>query len=163
MDNLFESTTMEHPRLRLREAFAPNLQSSGNASWASLSRTEWLNSVRKRLAALVDLPQGWDGYGAPKIAAETALFAAQILQDIWKRKLDAPDISAMSNGGLMIEIIRNDFELTIEVNGPYSTSFIFTKPGAVDDENGNVGADLSPLHGFVDEMIQSDVVVPLVA
>ena len=118
--------------------------------------------MRKRLAVLAELPLGWDGYGAPKIPAETALFALQVLQDIWTARLDAPDIGAMSNGGLMVEFRRNDFDLTIEITGPYSTSFIFERPGG-NEENGQIGADTSRLRQFVNEMMAADPVVSLVA
>lgn len=139
----------------MRSSFDSGSYSSGNLSWAALSRNEWLRRVRKRLSVLAELPSGWDGYGAPKIPAETVLFAAQVLQDIWCRRLDTPDISAMSNSGLMLEIMRNDFELTIEITGPYSTSYIFERPGGT-EENGLLGSDLSDLRQHIEEMLAAD-------
>lgn len=162
MDDIFSEGLTEHTRLRLRNPFSTTGQSSGNASWASLSRAEWLRAVRSRLKVLTDLPVGWDGYNAPKIAIETTLFAMQILQDIWNVRLATPDVSAMSNGGLMIEIARNGYELTVEVRGPYATTYIFERPAGGEDA-GDIAADMTPLRAFINEMIAADTVVALVA
>lgn len=162
MDDIYADALTEHTRLRMRTPFSTASQSSGNGSWASLSRIEWLRRVRLRLSALSDLPTGWDGYGAPKIRIETTLFAAQLLQDIWTSRLEVPDLSAMSNGGLMIECNRNDFELTIEVLGPYATTYLFERPDGQQEE-GKIAADMTPLRGFVSEMMSADPVIALVA
>jgi hypothetical protein len=163
MTNVFlREQFTESTQLRLRTPFAQNVPSSGNASWISMSRPEWLRRVRTRLSTLAELPAGWDGYNAPKISVETALFAAQVLQDIWPQRLGAPEIGAMSSGGLMIEAARNGYELTIEIQGPYSTSYLFSKPDG-DDVEGTIAADIGPLRQFTGEMVAADPVVALVA
>jgi len=124
-----------------------------------LSRNEWLRSVRNRLKVLGELPSGWDGYGAPRIALETTLFAQQILQDLWIRRLPAPDVSAMSSGGIMIEWQSNGHELSIEVHGPYATSFLFERAGAEEEEEGCVGSDISQLQSYVAELTQPTIMI----
>ena len=105
---------------------------------------------------------GWDGYGAPRIATDTILFAQQILIDLWASRLLAPDISAMSNGSLAAEFRRNGFELTIEISGPYKSIFLFERPAGQSVE-GAIGADISELRAHLAEMMADDNVVVLVA
>ncbi|HYD37918.1 MAG TPA: hypothetical protein VEA60_09915, partial [Allosphingosinicella sp.] len=116
------------------------------------SREFWLRSVRQRLNQLLHLRAGWDGYDAPRISYETAIFVSQILQDLWRRRLKAPQISPLSSGGLMVEWLYDAQELTLEIERPYAVSLIY------EDEDGaemseRVGADLGSLSARLDAMI----------
>jgi hypothetical protein len=141
MADIFDRAS-EHTRLNYRHPFPASAEGTDN--WAALSRSEWLRNVRQRLRALADMPAGWDGYGAPRIPTETTLFALQVLQDIYTRRLPPPDISAMSSGGIMIEWVNNNTELTVEVLGPYSTSYVMEVAGQ-QAAAGEVGSDTSEL------------------
>ena len=116
-------------------------------SWSASSRVEWLRTVRNRLRKLTELQTGWDGYDGRRVTVDTTLFAFQILQDLYKAKLPTPDISPMSSGGIMVEWLRDNRELTIEVLGPYRTRYLFEE----DDEEteGDIGSDLSVLQAYV--------------
>ena len=118
--------------------------------------------ARLRLKSLTDLPSGWDGYGSPKIATETALFTLQVLMDMWTNRLSAPELSATSGGAIMAEFRRNGFELTIEIAGPYSSTFLFERPTGEMIE-GALHADVSRARLMVAEMLAADPAVPLVA
>lgn len=147
---------------RISRASAPMSRSPELDTWSSTSRNEWLRTVRNRLAVLADLPAGWDGYGAPRITPETTLFALQILQDLWTRRLPPPDISPMSNGALMIEWAQNGTELTIEIRGPYATTFLFERTHDGEEEEGQVGSDISQLQSRVAELVSPSGLVAVV-
>ncbi|HYG30602.1 MAG TPA: hypothetical protein VD887_10345 [Allosphingosinicella sp.] len=89
---------------------------------------------------------------------ETTLFALQILQDLWARRLPTPDISAMSSGGIMIEWESHGHELTIEIHGPYATRFLFERAGSDEEEVGTAGSDISQLQSYVAELARPVVV-----
>lgn len=111
-----------------------------------------LHAVRKRLTALSHMNEGWDGYGAPKISTSTCLFAQQIIQQMWREGVPAPDISPLSSGGFMIEWnTGRSGEFVLEIESPYRMSMIY------DAENGeteevHLGADLSPLSRRIEEL-----------
>jgi hypothetical protein len=146
-------TVLEHTRLGLSSPFAQSVLRAITESWSALSRNEWLRHVRGRLRVLAELPVGWDGYGAPRIPLETTLFAQQIVQDLWTRRLPAPAISAMSSGGIMVEWAGNGHELSVEIHGPYETTFLFERAGSEEPEEGAVGSDISRLQGYVAELV----------
>jgi hypothetical protein len=161
MDNILQLGASEHTRLEMKSPFS-RFDISSNGSWANLSRSEWLRQVRARLRALADLPAGWDGYGAPKVAVDTVLFTQQILMDIWTPRLSAPEISAMSSGSLMAEFHDNGFELTVEVAGPYKAVFCLERPDG-QESAGAIGADMSELRAIIAEMVAANNVFVLVA
>ena len=98
-----------------REDDASSMKDVGKRS----RRTEWQDAVRGQLSAINELPDNWDGYGARSIPSDTILFVAQILSEMWLPGLSVPDISPMSNEGLMVEWFTDKYELTLEVRSPY--------------------------------------------
>lgn len=116
-------------------------------------RDDWMESVRKRLAAIMRLVPGWDGYGAGPPPHETVLFTQQILGDVWLRGLPVPDLSPMSSEGIMIEWITRDFEFTLEINSPNEMTFIFENCRTGHTENGPVSRDLQTLNRFFDLVV----------
>lgn len=106
------------------------------------SKKVWLREVRQRLGRMLRMPIGWDGYNAPRISNETALFTAQVLTELWRPNLKAPDITALSSGGLAVEWVSADTEFTLEVEGPYAVTMIYEGDDG-DDVSESVGADLT--------------------
>ena len=88
-------------------------------------RNVWLNRVRRKLADLTVLQENWDTYGANPVAPDTVLFGFQVLSEIWLDGLSDPDISPMSNEGIMFEWIRENCEFIIELEGPYKIRYFF--------------------------------------
>ena len=122
--------------------------SMGDAGKA-FSRSHWRDAVRSQLSAIANLPPNWDGYGTGPVTSDTILFALQVLGDVWMANLPVPDISPMSNEGIMIEWISEQFEFTLEVEGPYAISFLFeqTEDGAI--EEGNVSRNLADIDPYL--------------
>lgn len=78
-------------------------------------RSFWQAEIRRRMNNLLDLNEGWDGYDAPGIPSQTAMFSVQILEQLWRPGLSLPDISPMSDGSIMLEWFKDDAVLTIEI------------------------------------------------
>jgi len=124
-------------------------------------RDSWLAAVRKRLTILLSLPTGWDGYGAPKIATETALFTLQVLQDIWQPASKAPAISPLSSGGLMVEWAAAGRDLVLEIERPYSMIMLY--------DEGNetvecpVGPDITKVQRHIESLFHDALPAPMAA
>jgi len=99
-------------------------------------KTEWQDTIRGQLSAINDLTENWDGYGAGPIPSDTILFVFQILSEMWLPGLPVPDISPMSNEGLMIEWFTQKHELTLEVRSPYEIhySIEYLETGDLDED-----------------------------
>lgn len=124
----------------------------------SNSRNMCIQSVRKRLTALAHMPEGWDGYDAPKVSTSTCLFAQQIIQDMWREGLAAPDISPLSTGGFMIEWnAGHQGEFALEIESPYRMSMIYDTDNGKTEEV-RLGADLSPLARRIEALVEKAAV-----
>jgi hypothetical protein len=130
-DTLFRESSLGYTEPRRIRTLEHDTPRAGNM--ASFWRDQWLASIRRSITKIGELPRGWDGYDAPKISYSTAIYASQIIQDLWRPGVPAPDISPMSSGGIMAEWIMGDNELTLEIEGPYATFFYF-KDGDSDVE-----------------------------
>lgn len=75
----------------------------------------WRKSVRKRLAELATLEQGWDGYRGVPVASENAVFAFRIIEAICGTSTPSPQIVPGSAGDLQIEwhTLNGDIELHV--------------------------------------------------
>lgn len=118
------------------------------------SRNMWLLAVRDRMKTILDMEHGWDGYGAGKIPSATAVFTVQVLQDLWRTNLKAPDISPMSNGAIMIEWINADRELTLEIERPYVMSLTYEE-GDEEVFQGEVQSDVSTISRHIEDFLRA--------
>ena len=116
-------------------------------------KDSWTKLVRDRLALLLELPPGWDGYEGRKPSNQAVLFTMQFLAGSWRPRLPVPDISPMSDGGLLIEWTGEDAELTIEVSAPYDVRVSYEEDGEINEAV--LGNDFSRLETFLDLYVQA--------
>ena len=116
----------------------------------SRQRDAWMNAVGQRLALLLGLKKGWDGYQGGPISEDTARFTWQLLLQIWSPDLPAPDISPMSDEGIMLEWLSDQYELTIEIGAPFEVEYLFECLGEGKIEEGSKTNDFSRLNDFAD-------------
>lgn len=83
------------------------------------TRCEWTDRAIRRLTELCHLPVGWDGHHGLPTNRDTAYFAATIVALMMNPRIPMPSILPLSNGGLQIEWHRNQWDVEIEVAGPY--------------------------------------------
>lgn len=88
---------------------------------ASLN-TSWAEAVSDRLDHLLKLPPGWDGYIAPPIRFENAVFALQLLGAICPADMPAPQIVPGSAGDLQVEWHMPGATIELHVRAPNDVS-----------------------------------------
>ncbi|MGA8169573.1 MAG: hypothetical protein WB816_01855 [Methylocystis sp.] len=82
-------------------------------------RHEWWRSAVERLEDLCKLPMGWDGYDAPPIAFENALFAAEMLVAMCPLSAPEPAIVPGAEGDLQVEWLTEDVDIELRIRAPY--------------------------------------------
>lgn len=88
------------------------------ASSPKAERTEvmgWRTAVTKQFQRLLSLQPGWDGYKAPAIKRENAVFALSMLDAIYSPDIPPPNIVPGSAGDIQIEwhTMEGDVELHV--------------------------------------------------
>lgn len=86
---------------------------------ASLPTPSWDRGLEPRFRELVSLPHGWDGYDGQPVSASCACFAASLLGSLWVEGVEAPQLVPGPDGTLQIEWHVNQFDIEIDVLGPY--------------------------------------------
>lgn len=86
------------------------------------NQREWSTSLSKRFDVLGALPRGWDGYDGRPVSFSTARFAAQLLERLYDDRVPPPSLVPGSDGSLQMEWHLNQYDLEIDVLGPYSIS-----------------------------------------
>ena len=118
----------------------------------------WLASVHNRLAELVTLDDGWDGYSGVPVRPEIAIFALQMIEAICDVNTPAPQIVPGSSGDLQIEwhTLNGDIELHVvrpnEVQAWYSI--------ATDNNDGielDLKNDFKTVAAWVKEVTESEI------
>lgn len=79
---------------------------------------EWKNVVMRRLAELVALNRGWDGFDAPPVEFHNAYFSVQMLQSICSVETPAPAIVPGYYGDLQVEWHSAGTHIELHVKGP---------------------------------------------
>lgn len=78
-------------------------------SWAA----DWLAPA---LTRLIDLDEGWDGYGAAAPSSEALSVASYYLRTLgtWKRQPPPPAVMASTEGGVLLEWQTEEVDLILE-------------------------------------------------
>lgn len=70
-----------------------------------------------RVRELVDLPAGWDSYGARRVRPEAALHALELYSILARDDLPVPTLAPTVSGGVQIEWHFGPVDLELEVRG----------------------------------------------
>lgn len=75
----------------------------------------WRPEVMKRLEAIRDLEQGWDGYQAKPVTLANIVFALNMLESTCGSEVPAPQLVPGTDGDLQIEwhTLKGDVELRV--------------------------------------------------
>lgn len=82
-------------------------------------RSEWVKELEERFDDLTSLPRGWDGYAGLPVSFTCAQFAANLIERLCIDSLPAPQLVPMPDGTLRLEWHMNEFDVEIDVLGPY--------------------------------------------
>ncbi len=76
---------------------------------------QWEEAVGTRIAHLMNLPSGWDGYGGRPLTRLNAYFTVKMLASVCGPKTITPSLVPLPSGGVQIEWHHGtvDFEITI--------------------------------------------------
>jgi hypothetical protein len=93
----------------------PNFRGAFNSE----PQRQWEVEVVRRVVKLLDMPEDWDSYGAPKIKKDAGMFALEILQKVMRPRTPMPQIVPTAAGGIQIEWHEKGIDLEIDILGPY--------------------------------------------
>lgn len=82
-------------------------------------RSQWIKELEDRFDEITSLPKGWDGYNGLPVSFSCAQFAANLIERLYVNTVPAPQIVPGSDGTLQIEWHCNQFDLEVDVFGPY--------------------------------------------
>lgn len=106
---------------------------------------KWQASVLAKVTELLNLRQGWDGYNAPALKHDAAMFAMVILQNVMKQSTPEPSVVPSSTGGVQLEWHLNRIDLEIHVLAPYQGEIWWTDHTTGAESTVSLGKDLSVL------------------
>lgn len=85
----------------------------------------WQIEVLDRLVGLLSMSPDWDGYGAPTVSRDAAMFALEILQRAMTRRTPVPKVVPSSVGGVQLEWHKKEIDLELHVISPYRCEIWF--------------------------------------
>ena len=86
---------------------------------------KWEVDVQRQLLEHVQMPPGWDGYGAPAPTMDTAFFALLVLSKIMRARTPIPQVVPSSTGGIQLEWHEKDIDLELHISAPYAIEMWF--------------------------------------
>lgn len=122
---------------------------SAYGNWAPVNvavhgAMEWRSAVALRVSQRLDLDEGWDTYGAPRIGYETGSFALQALARFQQPGLPNPSVVPVAGGGIQFEWHLPSVDLEIHFSAPYEGEFRYERVGSA-PASGPIAGDLSAL------------------
>jgi hypothetical protein len=101
-------------------------------------------AVRDRLEELINLPKGWDGYGAQPVSFRNATFALRMLEAVCSSDTPAPQIVPGTSGDLQIEWHFLSGTVELHVRNPNDVVAWY-----VDQQNGPDGLEFHLTTNFL--------------
>ncbi|GEM_PF-1631245 len=109
----------EIPNYRAITDGVSSLSARGTRVRVTHPRSAWVNELEKQFDVLTSLRRGWDGYAGVPVSFTCAQFAANLIERLYIRSLPAPQLVPMPNGTMRLEWHRNEFDIEVDVLGPY--------------------------------------------
>jgi hypothetical protein len=124
------------------------------------NRSHWNLRLRDRFDELTSLPVGWDGYAGCPVSFNCALFAASLLERICREDVSPPSLVPGSDGSLQIEWHRNQYDVEIDVLGPYNV--VATRYDHMSDteETLSLQSDFTAIAGWIEDLATTREGVP---
>jgi hypothetical protein len=145
-DRLFSSGTSTHwaPGAEARQA---KLTDTGPPRrLLSDARYPWEQPVAERIAHLMNLPVGWDGYKGRPLTRVNAQIAMQLLATVCAPDTPCPALVPLSSGGLQVEWHRPTVDLEITIFSPRCITVYVSNQGTGEDgEEWSISSDFSSI------------------
>lgn len=107
----------------------------------------WVVPTITALVKLLDLPPGWNSYGARPIRRSIVLAAADMLRRIMLQDTPTPEVVPTSRGGLQLEWHIADTDIEVVFDSPTHVQFYAEAAGQ--EVNGALPADNLKLRSFI--------------
>lgn len=140
----------------------PNYRSSGDViTTLSVGRprvrvanpkSSWVKELEDRFNELTSLPKGWDGYKGVPVAFNCAQFAANLIERLCVSSLPAPQLVPMSDGTIRLEWHMNQFDIEIDVSGPYDVFACRTDLLSDEEDEIEIQTDFTELSNWISEL-----------
>lgn len=85
-------------------------------------QSRWMKELANRFQSLTELQRGWDGYDGRPVSFACATFAANLIERLYESDVPAPNLVPGSDGTLQIEWHRNNYDVEIDVLGPFKVN-----------------------------------------
>lgn len=121
------------------------------STWVKeLESEKYINNFNK----LTSLRKGWDGYRGVPVSYICAQFAANMIESLYIKGLPAPQLVPMSDGTLRLEWHMNQYDLEIEVLGPYEVVACRTDLMTDEEQEIEVQTDFTELAQWVSALAE---------
>lgn len=118
----------------------------------ALSRAEWLPEVRRQLAAITALPNGWDSHGAPSPDPKKLAAARGLLECLCENAdLPKPHVNPTPSGGVQFEWEVGPRYFELEVVAERAATYLYCDDAAGVEETGDV-FELESLKSVLDHV-----------
>jgi len=115
-------------------------------------QSEWLAVLADRFDDITSLPRGWDGYGGLPVAFSCAQFAANLIDRLFDSNIGVPQLVPGSDGTLQIEWHENDFDIEVDVLGPYDVIAVKRDLSTGETIEREFNTDFSELADWIKEL-----------
>ena len=119
------------------------------------NRSRWYLELKDRFDELTGLPVGWDGYAGRPVSFNCAFFAASLLERICREDVSPPSLVPGGDGSLQIEWHKNQYDVEIDVLGPYNVIATRYDHVSGDEETLSLQSDFSPIAGWIEDLASS--------
>mgnify|MGYP006919319672 CR=1 FL=1 len=117
-----------------------------------IPRSAWVKELEDRFDELTSLPRGWDGYAGAPVSFNCAQFAANLIERLCVNSLPAPQLVPMPDGTVRLEWHMNQFDLEIDVLGPYNVLAYRADLLTGEEEEIEIETDFSVLSDWVSKL-----------
>lgn len=121
----------------------------------------WLRSLEKKVEALLNLPENWDGYGAPCVNLECVMAAfSLILPPNIVHETPAPQFVPTSQGGIQVEWHIGGYDLELVFDPGEQAHYYHVRTDGTEIE-GEIGEDPSLVGSLLRDLpIRNDFTQP---
>ena len=113
-------------------------------------RSKWIIDLKERFDEITSLPRGWDGYDGGPVTFNTAQFAANLIERLFIAGVPSPSLVPGGDGTVQIEWHRNQYDIEIDVLGPYEVLAFRRDQRTGNEEELDLQMDFTALAGWID-------------
>lgn len=111
--------------------------------------TSGMRKAAAALYALLQLPEGWDSYGAPRISGEAVSISWTLIRQLLWANFPLPRIVPTADGGVQLEWYGNNVDVQIEVMPSHDVSLFYRDLGTGESWEGTLGEEPKPLGDLI--------------